>query len=181
VPDGDVIDPPAARSPLAESPDEQLPGLDDIENGSWRYFEDSATRITEILHRRLLSEHNLALFDVLLLKLLASSFDGSARMGDLADALASIPSRITQQAARLEARGLLSRSVSARDRRVVLATITRTGRARLEPALRTYARIVRTHYLNPLSRQQMAALGDSCRRISDGLVQHERRPRTPPS
>ncbi|WP_369803635.1 MarR family winged helix-turn-helix transcriptional regulator [Mycobacterium sp. NAZ190054] len=87
---------------------------------------------------------------------------------------------MTQQAARLESRGLLTKRTSAHDRRVVLATITHGGRARLAPALRTYARIVRTHFLNPLSRQQMAALGDSCRRIGDGFNRHGPRDKLPP-
>lgn len=154
--------------------DRHLPGFDEVEHECWRQFTESATRIGDILQRTLMLEHNFSLSDVMLLDILAKSHNGSARMGDLAGALVLIPSRVTQQASRLEAQGLLTRSASKDDRRGVVATITQVGRARLRPALQTYARIVRAHYLNPMSRQQMTAVGESCRRISSGLTHRER-------
>ncbi|MGB3483726.1 MAG: MarR family transcriptional regulator [Mycobacterium sp.] len=166
---------PVAPAPLV--PDRHLPELDDLEQECWQQFTESATRIGDVLQRTLLFEHNLTLHDVMLLWILAKSDSGSVRMGDLATALALIPSRVTQQAGRLEARGLLTRSTSETDRRGVVATITRVGRVHLAPALRTYAGVVRSLYLNPLSRQQMTALGDSCRRIGAGLLQQDRRPK----
>jgi DNA-binding MarR family transcriptional regulator len=150
-------------------PAAQVPGLEDVEQQCWQQFIDSSSRIFDTLHRTLMTEHNLGLYDVLLLGILAKSDDGSARMGDLAEALVLIPSRVTQQTHRLEAQGLLRRTASKDDRRGVSATITRAGRARLRPALTTYARIVRAQFLDPLSRQQMSAVGDSCRRISTGM------------
>ncbi|WP_369803634.1 hypothetical protein [Mycobacterium sp. NAZ190054] len=76
---GGDMSPPAPGCPL--------PGLDEVEQECWQHFDDSASRIFDILQSRLLSEHNLTLFDVLLLKALARSPYGEARMGDLADAL----------------------------------------------------------------------------------------------
>jgi DNA-binding MarR family transcriptional regulator len=58
---------------------------------------------------------------------------------------------------------------SPEDGRGVLATITDDGRALLKEALETYGDGVRTHYLGRLSRPQMAAVGENCRRISAGL------------
>jgi DNA-binding MarR family transcriptional regulator len=159
------------------APGQELTGLDEVERECWRHFTESASRIGDILQRTFLLEHNLTLSDVMLLANLAKSDAGSARMGDLAGALVQIPSRVTQRVARLEAQGLLTRGATKDDRRGVVATITRVGRLRLEPVLQTYARIVRTHYLDPLSRQQMGAVGDSCRRIGDGLRDHERQAR----
>ena len=158
-------------------PDGHLPGLDDVENDCWLQFTEAVTRIGDILQRTLEHAHNLTLADVMLLEILARSDDGSARMGDLAGALVLIPSRVTQLASRLEAQGLLARNTSTNDRRRVIATISPAGRARLKPALQTYADIVRTYYLVPLSRQQMTAVGDSCRRISGGLMHKERQAR----
>lgn len=126
-------------------------------------------RLYILLNRKLLEAHKLTLFDVLLLKILAGSGSGSARVGDLAQALMLTPSRVSQQIRRLEAQGLVQRSASNRDRRGVIAIITHDGMARLRPALVTYGRVVRTHYLGPLSRPQMAALGDCSRRINTGM------------
>ncbi|MCV7001366.1 hypothetical protein [Mycolicibacterium alvei] len=61
------------------------------------------------------------------------------------------------------------RGSSPDDWRGVLAGITSEGRARAAPAVATYARALRTHYLDHLSRRQMIALGDTCRRISTSL------------
>jgi DNA-binding MarR family transcriptional regulator len=90
-------------------------------------------------------------------------------MGELAQALSVIPSRVSEQVRRLESQGLVSRGKGADDRRVVVASITNKGRVQLKPVLRTYAGWVRELYLNPLSRPQMTALGDTCRRIDDDL------------
>lgn len=152
-----------------EFPPSHAPTLDDTEQRSWQHFLDAATRIYILLNRKLMDAHKLTLFDVLLLEMLAQSDSGSARMGDLAHALVLTPSRVSQQIRRLESRGLVRRTTSNRDRRGVVATITHDGLARFKPALVTYAQVVRTHFLDQLSRPQMAALGDSSRRINSGM------------
>jgi DNA-binding MarR family transcriptional regulator len=147
-----------------------LPGLDDTEQGCWQTFLESSTRLLESLNRRLMDVHRLTMFDFLVLDLLAKSRRGSARMGDLAQALVVGPSRVTQQVQRLEAEGLVRRSRGANDRRVVIASITRHGLMRVKPAAHTYGREIRRHYLGQMSRNQMIAMGDSCRRISVPLA-----------
>jgi len=145
-------------------PPSGLPALDEAEQWSWERFLDAAMRLYLLLNRKLLNAHKLTLFDVLLLEKLAGS--GSARVGDLAQALMLTPSRVSQQIRRLESQGLVQRSASNSDRRGVVATITHDGLVRLRPALATYGRAVRTHYLGQLSRPQLAALGDCARRIN---------------
>ena len=90
-------------------------------------------------------------------------------MGDLAEQLMSLPSRVTRQIRRLEAQGLVRREASPDDRRGVLATITDEGRATVDQAIVTYGQYVKMHFLAQLSRPQVAALGENCRRISQGL------------
>ncbi len=145
------------------------PEVVDDELGSWNDFIEAATHLYVALNRKLLEDHKLSLLDVTLLRTLANADQGSARMGELAQELALRPSRVSEQVRRLESEGLVSRTTSKRDRRGVVATITREGRARLQLALATYASGVRSLYLGPLSRQQMTALGDSARRIDWAL------------
>jgi DNA-binding MarR family transcriptional regulator len=159
----------AAEIDTAPTADE-LPGLDEIEQGCWQTFLESSTRLLEALNQRLMAAHRLTMFDFLVLDLLARSRGGSARMGDLAQALVVGPSRVTQQVHRLETEGLVRRSRGANDGRVVIATITRDGRMRVKPAAHTYGREIRRHYLDQMSRNQMIAMGDSCRRISVPLA-----------
>jgi DNA-binding MarR family transcriptional regulator len=61
------------------------------------------------------------------------------------------------------------REASPDDGRGVLASITDLGREVVEDAMLTYARGVRDNFLTPLSRPQMAAMGENCRRISAAL------------
>jgi DNA-binding MarR family transcriptional regulator len=146
-----------------------MPGLDIAEQRSWQNFLDSALRLYATLNRSLVDAHHLTLNDVRLLDMLDKSPTGSSRMGDLADGLMSLPSRVTRQIRRLELQGLVRRGASPDDGRGVLATITDDGRAAVREAMTTYGEGVRAHFLGRLSRPQIAAMGENCRRISAAL------------
>ncbi len=151
----------------------EMPGLDIAEQKSWQNFLDCGLRLYATVNRLLTEQHNLSLFEVRVLELLDTAKNGSARMGDLAEALPSLPSRLTRQIGRLEAQGLVQRGASIDDRRGVVASITEDGRAVARKAMMTYAQGVRTYYLGQLSRTQMAATGENCRRISAALKRSE--------
>lgn len=157
---------PAVEDDGAETPAHHLPGLDEIEQRCWHAFLESSTLLLATVNRVLLARHSLSLYDFLVLDALSRSPEGSARMGDLSHGVALAPSRLTELMRRMEAQGLVRRSRSRTDGRGVIASITREGRAVVRPAGRTYAQSVRAFYLDPISRPQMIALGDSCRRIS---------------
>ncbi|MBX7431047.1 MarR family transcriptional regulator [Mycobacterium sp. Y57] len=146
-----------------------MPGLDIAEQRAWQHFLDAALRLYGTINHMLTDEHKLTLNDVRLLDLLAKSPTGAARMGDLAEALMSLPSRVTREIQRLEVQGLVNRGASPEDGRGVVATITEEGRMALADAMRTYGAAVRSHFLDRLSRPQVAAMGENCRRISTGL------------
>ncbi len=115
------------------------------------------------MNRTLVDEHRLSLNDVRLLDLLARSSTGSARMGDLAEGLMSLPSRVTRQIHRLEKQGLVRRGASPDDGRGVVARITAEGREALGAAMLTYGVAVRAHFLDRLTRPQISAMGENCR------------------
>jgi DNA-binding MarR family transcriptional regulator len=152
----------------------EMPGLDIAEQKSWQNFLDSTLRLYATLNRRLTDAHQLSLFDVRVLDILDNTPSGCARMGDLAEALPSLPSRLTRQIRRLEAQGLVLRKASQDDGRGVVAVITDDGRAAARQAMVTYAKAVRTYFLGQLSRSQVAAMGENCRRISTALKVSER-------
>jgi DNA-binding MarR family transcriptional regulator len=147
----------------------EMPGLDIAELRSWQNFLEAAMRLSATLNRGLVETHKLTLLDVRLLDMLDKSATGSARMGDLADGLMSLPSRVTRQIRRLEAQGFVRREASPDDGRGVLAAITEEGRVAVGEAMVTYAQCVRTHFLGQLTRPQVAAIGENCRRINAGL------------
>lgn len=146
-----------------------MPGLDIAEQRAWENFLDAALRVYGSLNRTLSEEFGLTLVDVRLLEILCRSESGSARMGDLAEQLLSLPSRVTRQIRRLEQAGLVRREASPEDGRGVLASITDRGRESVSEAIATYADAVRQRFLAPLTRQQMTAMGENCRRISEAL------------
>lgn len=150
-----------------------MPGLDIAEQRAWQNFLDTALRLHAAMNRGLADEHKLTLSDVRLLEVLDRSPAGSMRMGDLAEVLVLLPSRVTRQIRRLEANGLVSRTASPEDGRGVLATITDSGRDAVRRAMVTYAQAVRVHFLDQLSRTQLAAMGDNCRRIGSALKRPE--------
>jgi DNA-binding MarR family transcriptional regulator len=147
----------------------EMPGLDIAELRSWQNFLEAAMRLSATLNRGLVETHKLTLLDVRLLDMLDKSATGSARMGDLAEGLMSLPSRITRQIRRLEVQGFVRREASPDDGRGVLATITDDGRAAVTEAMVTYGHCVRTHFLGQLTRPQVAAICENCRRINAGL------------
>ncbi|MFY9337487.1 MAG: MarR family transcriptional regulator [Mycobacterium sp.] len=147
----------------------EMPGLDIAEQRAWENFLDAALRLSGTLNRTLSEQHKLTLVDVRLLEILDKSATGSARMGDLAEQLLSLPSRVTRQIRRLEQAGLVQREASPEDGRGVLAGITDRGRAVAAEAMATYADGVREHFLRPLTRPQMSAMGENCRRVTTAL------------
>jgi len=157
----------------SEPPTQHLPGLDDMERKCWQQFLESSTILLETLDRSLRDTHDLTMFEFLVLDMLAKSPQGSARMGDLSQALVLRPSRLTEQIRRMELQGLVRRTPSTNDGRGVITSITREGRARVKPAARTYTQEIRKHYFDQMSRQQMISFGESCRRIGDALKDSE--------
>lgn len=147
-----------------------MPGLDIAELKSWQNYIDAALRLQARLNQELNDRYRLTLEDVRLLHELAKSDTGAVRMGTLAQTLVSTPSRVSRRVDRLEAKKLAHRASSDRDGRYVLAEITDTGRAVLADALTTYGQAVRENYLAPLSRPQVAAMAENCRRIAAGLA-----------
>ena len=143
-----------------------MPGLDVAEQGAWENFLDSGLRLYGSLNRTLSESHKLTLVDVRLLAILDKSETGSTRMGDLAEQLLSLPSRVTRQIRRLEDARLVQREASPVDGRGVLASITDEGRDVLAAAIVTYAEAVRERFIAPLTRPQIAAMGENCRRLS---------------
>lgn len=136
---------------------------------AWENFLDAALRIYGSLNRTLSDSHKLTLVDVRLLDILDKSETGSTRMGDLAERLLSLPSRVTRQIRRLEEAGLVTREASPEDGRGVLASITDKGREVVAAAMVTYADAVRQRFIGPLTRPQIAAMGENCRRLSAPL------------
>lgn len=145
-----------------------IPGLDLAEQRTWEQFLEASLLLRATVSKDLDAAHQLPLLDLRLLLFLERS-GRPLRMGELADSLLVPPSRITRQVRRLENARLVERVPSTDDGRAVLAAITVGGREALSKAVVTYGQSLRWHFLSRLSRPQLAAIGESCRRITGGL------------
>lgn len=150
----------------------EFPGGADLGDDEWRsfrHFGQAAELLYRELNAALTVRYGLSVPDVHLLKVLNTDPRRHVRMGTLAAELVLSPSRVTWQVGRLEDRGLVRRFRSSEDKRWVVVGITRKGRECLRPVLRTYSAWVRRHYLAPLTRDQVTALGQSTGRVGEAL------------
>jgi len=97
------------------------------------------------------------------LRLLAFSRNGSLPMGKMGERLMVHPTAVTNAISKLEHRGLVERTMSPADRRVVIASITPAGRAIADDA--TAALNEAAFGLPSLSQEQAAALTATLRSI----------------
>ena len=124
----------------------------------WRTFLRAHARVIRELERELAEEQDLALTDFDVLVQLAAAPDRRLRMSELADALLLSRSGATRLVDRLVAEGLVERVMCEADRRGQWAALTDQGRERLRRATPTHLRGIERHFLDRLSRDDLAAL-----------------------
>ena len=119
----------------------------------------SVMRVQQLLLARVedaLKPYGLTFAAYETLRLLAFTRSGSLPMGKMGVRLMVHPAAVTNAIGKLEQRGLVQRSMSPNDRRVVLATITEAGRALAEEA--TEALNQASFGLHGLSSEQAAEI-----------------------
>jgi DNA-binding MarR family transcriptional regulator len=132
----------------------------------------SVFRVQQILLARfdeVLKPHELTFARYEVLVLLTFSRTGQLPLKVIGSRLMVHPTSVTNAIDRLVAAGYVERSPNPADGRGVLAGITEAGRVQVREAMVTYAKGVREHFLTKLSRSQIAAMGENCRRITVAL------------
>jgi DNA-binding MarR family transcriptional regulator len=111
---------------------------------SWRELADRHARVTGALERALQAEHGLGVTEFEVLERLAAAADDEdqRRMLELAEAVNLSQSALSRLIGRLEAEGLVSRSICPEDRRGIFTCVTDAGRARYEAARPTQRRVL---------------------------------------
>ena len=126
----------------------------------------SVMRVQQLLLARIeatLQPYGLTFAAYEALRLLAFTRNGSLPMGKMGERLMVHPASVTNAIRRLEQRGLVERHASARDRRIVLATITEAGRAVAREATRALNRA--DFGIQALSRDETAELTAMLRHV----------------
>src|ERR687887_2404043 len=108
----------------------------------WRDLLDRHARVTCALEHALEERHGLGISEFEVLDRLASSNHETHRIQELADAVHLSQSALSRVVGRLEADGLVNRSICAEDRRGIYACLTEAGRARHAEARPTHRQVL---------------------------------------
>jgi len=124
---------------------------------AWRLFLEAHAKTVRRLEQELADEQDLALswYDLLVQ---LQEHGGTMRMGELARRLLISRSATTRFVDRVEAAGLVKRSVSSDDRRGMDVVLTDEGFRRLKGASPTHLRGIERHFADRLSDEDAELL-----------------------
>jgi DNA-binding MarR family transcriptional regulator len=109
---------------------------------SWRRLAAEHAAVVDSLERELQKRHGLTVTEFEVLQRLAEAPKEHRRMQELADAVHLSQSALSRLVGRLEADGLVTRSLCDLDRRGIYACLTPAGRAAVEEAGPTHAEVL---------------------------------------
>ena len=163
------------RSAIEDDADDPYPDivgtgahLTTAELRAWTRFLDARRLIEDVLAAHVGHVHDMTHGEYEVLVRLDGA-KGRMRMSRLASQVVAIPSKLTYTVDRLEARGWVQRRSLASDGRVVVAELTREGRAALAEAAVGHADLIRQHLLSHLDASETEALAAAMGRVIDSV------------
>lgn len=138
--------------------------LDDDERRVWRDLSLMQFQLFGLLGRELAAD-GLSYPDYLVLAHLSDCLDNRARLVELGHDLGWEKSRVSHHVTRMEQRGLVARVKCPTDLRGWFVTITDSGRAAIAAAAPAHVEVVRKHFIDLLTKQQLATLGVVARKV----------------
>jgi len=146
----------------------EVPWLDEREMVAWRAFAETVFDLLRALETDI-AGLDLTLGDYQVLVQLSEAEDRAMRMCDLAVLLQLTPSGLTRRLDGLVRSGDVERVPSLEDRRVMLARLTPAGVQRLADAAPAHVRSVRSRFHDPVSPDDLDAVGRAFLAIRDAL------------
>lgn len=133
--------------------------LSDEELAAWHGMLQLRSQALQALDAALSRAHHLSVreFDVLIT--LFNGPDSQLRMSALAQRVMLSPSGLTRLVERLERSGLVRRQPDPDDARSYRAGLTDAGQQRLDEARPTHNAVIRCHFLDHLSPEEVQQLG----------------------
>jgi DNA-binding MarR family transcriptional regulator len=127
----------------------------------WRDFIETAQALRAELTARLQRDSSLSSGDYSVLLALSEADGSRLRPSVLAQALDWERSRLSHQLGRMERRGLVRREECATDSRGAEVVLTDEGAQAFRAAALPHLRAIRELFLDPLTEEQIAAVGDA--------------------
>ncbi|WP_194895136.1 MarR family winged helix-turn-helix transcriptional regulator [Catenulispora pinisilvae] len=152
----------------AEGTDETA-WLDETEQAVWRNYISVMRLLPDRLNTSLTRGHDLTLIDYEVLARLSEAPLRRMRMTELAEGALLSKSRLSHQVSRMEKEGLVRREPCETDGRGFFAVLTDQGWHKLLSAAPDHVADVREAFITPLSREQLAALGEILDVLGKGL------------
>ncbi len=118
---------------------------------AWRVFFEASTRLQGVLETQLKSGAGMSLSDYNILLMLYEADGRQLRMGELAERLGFIPSRLTYLVSGLIKQGWVEKKPSGSDGRGYVAALTAAGAEITETASRIHQDTVRELLLDELT------------------------------
>ncbi|WP_099333054.1 MarR family winged helix-turn-helix transcriptional regulator [Actinomyces minihominis] len=128
---------------------------------AWRVFFEASTRLQGSLETQLKTGANMSLSDYNILLMLYESEGRQMRMGELAERLGFIPSRLTYLVGGLIKAGWVNKKPSGTDRRGYVAALTDAGVEATEHASRIHQATVRQLLLDDLTDAHIDQIVDA--------------------
>lgn len=138
--------------------------LSQDEQIAWRAYLRGQRLLEDALDRDL-QEHGVSLTEYEILSMLSEQEGRCLRMSELASLVVQSRSRLTHTATRLASRGLVERRPVPGDGRGVLLTLTDDGLDLVRQLAPVHVGSVRSHWLDSLTPDLVAALGDAMARV----------------
>lgn len=148
---------------------EDVPWLDEREERAWRSLQFMTMRLDARLASELAAVSELSYSDYTVLVALTDRPDGRMRLFELAATLGWEKSRVSHQVARMVDRGLVSKDKCGDDRRGAFVVATDRGLAAIEAAAPHHVETVRRLFVDPLTPDELDALGRAARKVLDAM------------
>lgn len=149
--------------------------LDPDEASAWRNYIDCVGALNQVLEADL-TPFGLTTGDYEVLVRLSEAPDHRLRMCDLAGQLRLSPSGLTRRLDGLVKNGVVDRTPSEDDRRVMLAVLTDQGYELLQRAAPHHVASVRHHFIDRLTPAEVRALGSAFTKVGAALAARQTAP-----
>jgi DNA-binding MarR family transcriptional regulator len=142
--------------------------LSEEEGRAWRNFTLMQLQLFALLGHELVAD-GLSYPDYVVLANLSDREDNQARLVELGHDLGWEKSRVSHHISRMERRGLVERTRCPTDQRGFFVVMTDTGRAAIAAAAPGHVEVVRRHFVDLLTPEQLATLDEISRTVLDHL------------
>jgi DNA-binding MarR family transcriptional regulator len=155
--------------------------LNTAEARAWRGYRRMRALLDLQFTRDLAADSGLSDADYDVLSNLSETEGHRLRLNQLAEHMLWSKSRLSHQLTRMQERGLIRREEFPADGRGAVIVLTEAGWKTIEAAAPPHVESVRRHFIDLLSKEQIATLGDIAEVVVRHLNDDERQDQSSPS